>query len=76
MLHESVKDSYKEVIIKNEPGFRLTLKKHSLNSIKGLHSVDLVQESLHTDGTVAVSNTYNFFMTKNELNTLAQELTL
>ena len=76
MLHESVRDSYKEVIVKNEPGVRLTLKKYSLNSIKGLQNIDFVQESLNVDGTVAISSTYNFFMTESELKTLAQALTL
>jgi hypothetical protein len=42
-------------------------------SPKGLFSLDIVQESLK-DGKVADSQTYNFFMTKEELQTLAHGL--
>jgi hypothetical protein len=41
---------------------------------KGLFSLDLIQESLK-DGKVQDSASYNFFMTKEELQTLAQGLT-
>ena len=74
-LHESVRDTYKEVVIKNDIGFRLTLKKHEVISPKGLFSVDMVQESLKTDGSVSDRQTYNFFMTKDELQKLADGLT-
>lgn len=74
-LHESVRDSYKEMIIKNDIGFRLTLKKHEVLSPKGLFSIDMVQESLKADGTVADSQVYNFFMTEEELQKLAYGLT-
>ena len=74
-LHESVRDTYKEVVIKNDIGFRLTLKKHEVISPKGLFSIDMVQESLKTDGTVSDSQTYNFFMTNEELQKLAHGLT-
>jgi hypothetical protein len=39
-----------------------------------LFSLDIIQESLK-DGKVAESQTYNFFMTKDELQTLAHGLT-
>jgi hypothetical protein len=74
-LHESVKGTYKEMVIKNHPGFRLTLKKHEVLSPKGLFSIDMVQESLKEDGTVTDSQVYNFFMTKEECQTLANGLT-
>ena len=73
-LHESVRDSYKEMVIKEHPGFRLTLKKHEVLSPKGLFSIDMVQESLK-DGDVVDSQTYNFFMTKEECQALAYGLT-
>jgi len=75
-LHESIRDTYKEVVIKNDIGFRLTLKKHEVISPKGLFSIDMVQESLKTDGTVSDSQTYNFFMTSEELQKLASGLTV
>ena len=73
-LHESVRDSYKEMVIKEHPGFRLTLKKHEVLSPKGLFSIDMVQESLKEDGTVFDSQVYNFFMAKEEMKTLADGL--
>jgi hypothetical protein len=73
-LHESVRDSYKEMVIKEHEGFRLTLKKHEVLSPKGLFSIDMIQESLE-DGKVTDSQTYNFFMTKEECQTLAYGLT-
>jgi hypothetical protein len=74
MLHESVKDTYKEMVIKEHEGYRLVLKKHEVLSPKGLFSVDMVQESLK-DGEVIESQTYNFFMDKAELQALAYGLT-
>jgi hypothetical protein len=73
-LHESVRDTYKEVIIKEHEGFRLTLKKHEVLSPKGLFSINMVQESLK-DSEVVDSQTYNFFMTQDEMATLASALT-
>jgi len=73
-LHESVRDTYKEIVIKEHEGFRLTLKKHEVLMPKGLFSIDMVQESLK-DGDVVESQTYNFFMTKEEISTLASALT-
>lgn len=73
-LHESIKDTYKEMVIKETEGFRLTLKKHEVLNPRGLYSIDMVQESLN-DGKVVSSETYNFFMTKEECQTLAYGLT-
>ena len=73
-LHESIRDTYKEMVIKEHEGFRLTLKKHEVLMPKGLFSIDMVQESLK-DGKVVDSQTYNFFMTKEEMQTLAYGLT-
>jgi len=73
-LHDSVKDSYKEIVIKEQDSFRLLLKKHEVLSPKGLFSVDMVQESLK-DGIVQDTAIYNFFMTKEEMATLASALT-
>jgi hypothetical protein len=75
-LHESVRDTYKEMIIKNDIGFRLTLQKYEVVNPKGLFSISMVQESLKLDGSVGDSQTYNFFMTKDELHSLAAGLTV
>ena len=74
MLHESVKDTYRETIIKDHGGFRLVLKRHEVLSPKGLFSVDLEQQSLK-DGEITDTAVYNFFMTKEEMTTLASALT-
>jgi hypothetical protein len=72
-LHESVAHTHKEIIIKENEGFRIRLEKHEVISPKGLFSFDIIQESLK-DGKVSNSQTYNFFMTKEELQILAQGL--
>ena len=73
-LHESVRDTFKTVVIKEHDGFRLTLNKHEVLSPKGLFSIDMLQESLK-DGEVVDSQVYNFFMTRDEIATLASALT-
>ncbi len=75
-LHESVKHTRKEMTIKESEGFRVRLVKHEVLSPKGLFSIELINESLKTDGTVGDSSTYNYFMTKSELQALAYGLTL
>jgi hypothetical protein len=72
-LHESVAHTYKEMTIKESEGFRVRLEKHEVISPKELFSLDIIQESLK-DGKVSDSQTYNFFMTRDELQTLAQGL--
>jgi hypothetical protein len=73
-LHESVADTYKEITVKESEGFRVRMVKHEVLMPKGLFSLDLIQESLK-DGKVQDTATYNFFMTKEELQNLAQGLT-
>jgi hypothetical protein len=73
-LHESVAHTRKEVIVKESEGFRVRMTKHEVISPKGLFSLDIIQESLK-DGKVQDSQTYNFFMTKEELQSLANGLT-
>ena len=75
MLHESVAHTRKEITVKEFEGFRVRVTKHEVLAPKGLFSLDIIQESLK-DGVVHDSQTYNFFMTKEELQTLAHGLTL
>lgn len=74
-LHESIAHTRKEMVIKDSPGFRLTLVKHEVLAPKGLFSVDFVQQGIAEDGTVNQTSTYNYFMTKEELQALAHGLT-
>jgi len=74
-LHELVAHTATEVTIKENPGFRIRLEKHEVVAPKGLFSLDIIQESLDEDGLVRDHQTYNFFMTKEELQSLANGLT-
>ena len=73
-LHPDVAVTAKEMIIKESEGFRLRLEKWESVNPKGLYNIDLIQESLQ-DGEVVSSSTYNFHMTKEELQFLAYGLT-
>ena len=73
-LHESIRHTAKEMVVKEHNGFRLILKKHEVLAPKGLVSINMVQESLK-DGEVVDSQTYSFFMDKAELQALAYGLT-
>jgi hypothetical protein len=74
MLHESVRNTYKETVIKNHEGFRLVLKQHEVINPKGLYSINFEQQSMK-DGEVVDTAVYNFFMTKEEMTVLASVLT-
>ncbi len=72
-LHESVAHTRKEVTVKESEGFRVRVTKHEVLAPKGLFSLDIIQESLK-EGIVTDSQTYNFFMNKEELVKLADGL--
>jgi len=74
-LHPDVAVTATEVVIKESEGFRLRLEKWEAISPRGVFAVDLIQESLDEDGLVLHTSTYNFNMTKEELERLAQGLT-
>jgi hypothetical protein len=75
-LHKDVKHTAKEMIIKESEGFRLRLEKWESINPKGLYAIDLIQESLDEEGKVLYTSTYNFNMTKAELQALAHGLTV
>ncbi len=75
-LHEDVRGTAIETIIKEQPGFRLRMEKWESISPKGLFNIDLIQECLDEEGEVSSSSTYNFHMTKDELQRLAYGLNL
>lgn len=74
-LHPDIIGTAKEMVIKENEGFRLRMEKWEAISPKGLFNIDLIQESLNEDGEVCQTSTYNFHMTKEELQTLAHGLT-
>ena len=63
-----------KTVIKENESFRLILKKESCVMPVGLNNVEMIQEQLQ-DGEVTQSSTYQFFMTKDEMNILEKALT-
>ena len=72
MYHESL--DVKEFTVKEHTGFRVRVRTHEVIAPKGLYSLDFIQESLNDKGEVHADQTYNFFMTKDEVQTLCQGL--
>jgi hypothetical protein len=64
----------KNFTVKENQAFRLRVQLHKCISPSDLNSIEFIQENLK-DGTVIDTSTYNFFMTDEELKTLAQGLT-
>lgn len=75
MKHESVLQSKKEITVKENAAYRVRVEKWEVTSPKGLYNVDIIQECLNDKGEVNESSTYNFFMTKEEMQSLANGLT-
>jgi len=64
----------KEFTVKEDTTFRLRVKIRKCAAPEGLNSLDFLQESLDNGGQVSISSTYNFFLTDQQLKTLAEEL--
>ena len=64
----------KEFTVKEDKAFRLRVKSWKCVSPKELNSIEFIQECLK-DGQVDFSSTYQFFMTDEDMKTLAQGLT-
>ena len=73
-LHPDVAHTAKEMVIKENEGFRIRLEKWESINPKGLFNIDIIQESLDEDGDIWQTSTYNFHMTKEELQSLADGL--
>ena len=65
----------KEFIVKEDAGFRLRVKSWKCLTPNTLNAVEFVQECKDKNGEVDFSSTYQFFMTDEEMKTLAQGLT-
>ena len=63
----------KKFTVKENQAFRLRVQSHKCISPSDLNSIEFIQENLK-DGTVIDTSTYNFFMTDEEMKTLAQGL--
>ena len=64
----------KEFTIKENQGFRLRVKSWKCVSPTDLNAIEFIQESKDKDGNADLSSTYQFFMTDDELKTLAKGL--
>jgi hypothetical protein len=64
----------KNFVVKEDQAFRLRVKSWKCLSPSNLNSVEFIQESKNKEGDVDFSSTYNFFMTDEEMRTLAKGL--
>jgi hypothetical protein len=64
----------KEFVVKEDAAFRLRVKSWKCLTPNTLNAVEFVQECMK-DGEVDFSSTYQFFMTDEEMTTLAKGLT-
>lgn len=61
-------------VVKEEQAFRLRVESREAVAPRGLLSINFIQECLNKDGGVDFFSTYNYTLTKEELNTLCQKL--
>jgi len=71
MLHESIKQ--KQFTVKERNDYRLRVTQHKVLAPADTYSLDFIQETLE-DGKVITSQTYNFFMTSDDLKVLCEGL--
>lgn len=62
-----------KTIIKENEAFRLVLEKNPCLRPEGLTNIEMTGEQLK-DGKIVQSSTYQFFMTQDEMSTLAKAL--
>ena len=70
-LHPDVLKTFKETTIKESEGFRLRMEKWECTNPKNYYAVNFIQESLDEEGEIWQTSTYNFHMTKEEIQHLA-----
>ena len=63
----------KEFTVIQQPNFRLHVRAYQCDAPVGLINLDFIQETLRND-TVDHTSIYNFFLTKEELSHLSQQL--
>ena len=65
----------REFTIKEDTAFRLRVRMWDCLSPRELKSVEFINECIGKDGEVDFRSTYEFYMTQEELNKLAEGLT-
>ena len=64
----------KQFTVKEDKAFRVRVESWEALSPKGLIALDVIQECLNDKGEVDFTSTYNFHMTKDELQSFAKGL--
>jgi len=72
MRHESL--NIKKFTVKEDKAFRVRVESWEAVSPKGLLALDVIQECINDKGEVDFSSTYNFHLTKEEIQSLAKGL--
>jgi len=72
MKHESLK--VKKFTVKEDAAFRVRVESWQAIVPTGLMAVDVIQECLNDKGEVDSTSTYNFHMTKEEIQLFANGL--
>ena len=72
MKHKSL--NVKKFTVKEDSAFRVRLESWESVVPKGLMTVDVIQESLNNTGEVDSTSTYNFHMTREEIQSFAKGL--
>ena len=74
MKHESLK--VKKFTVKEDAAFRVRVESWQAIVPTGLMAVDVIQECLNDKGEVDSTSTYNFHMTREEIQSFAKGLLL
>ncbi len=72
MRHESL--NVKKFTVKEDSAFRVRVESWEAMVPRGLMAVDVIQECLNDKGEVNFTSTYNFHMTKEEIQMFAKGL--
>jgi len=72
MKHDSLK--VKKFTVKEDTAFRVRVESWEVTRPKGLIALDVIQECLNDNGEVNFTSTYNFHMTREELQSFAKGL--
>lgn len=61
-------------VVKENKNFRLQVEKKPCLAPTDLYSIDFISECINDHGKITDTNTYNFFLTQEEIQTLAVKL--
>ena len=72
MKHKSLK--VKKFTVKEDSAFRVRVESWEAVSPKGIVALDVIQECINDKGEVDFASTYNFHMTREEIQLFAKGL--